>query len=96
MWTISKVFTEFVTVLLMFYVLFFGLKSYGIWAFQVALDVKNPPASAGVARDVGSIPGLGRSPGVGSGKLLQYYCLENAMDRGTWWAAGHGVTKSQT
>ena len=96
MWTISKVFTEFVTVLLMFYVLFFGLKSYGIWAFQVALEVKNPPASAGVARDVGSIPGLGRSPGVGSGKLLQYHCLENAMDRGAWWAAGLGGTKSQT
>ena len=48
--------------------------------------VKNLPASAGDARDVGSIPGLVRSPGVGNGNLLQYSCLENSMDRGVWWA----------
>ena len=58
--------------------------------------VKNPPANAGDARDVGSIPGSGRSPGEGNGNPLQYSCLENPMDRGAWWATVHGVTKSQT
>ena len=55
--------------------------------------VKNPPASAGDARDRDSIPGVGRSPGVGIGNPLQYSCLENSMDRGTWMATIHGVTK---
>ena len=41
------------------------------------------------------IPGLGRSRGEGNGNLLQFSCLENSMDRGAWWAAVHGVTKSQ-
>ena len=45
--------------------------------------VKNPPAKAG---DVDSVPGLGRSPGEGNGNPLQYSCLENPLDRGTWWA----------
>ena len=53
------------------------------WASQVALVVKNPPANAGDARDACSILGLGRSPGVGNGNLLQYSYLENSMDRGT-------------
>ena len=44
--------------------------------------------------DPGSIHGLGRSPGEGNGKPLQYSCLENPMDRGAWWAAVHGVAKS--
>ena len=48
------------------------------------------------SRDMGSIPGLGRSPGEGNGNPLQYYCLENPMDRGAWWAIVHGVTKIQT
>ena len=52
--------------------------------------VNNLPANAG---DMGSIPGLGRSPGEGNGKLLQYSCLENPMDRGDWQAIVHGVTK---
>ena len=52
-------------------------------------------ASAGDIRDVGSIPGLGRSSGEGNGKPLQYSCLENPMDRGAWWAIVHGVAKSQ-
>ena len=56
--------------------------------------IKNPRASAGGARDVGLIPGLGRSLGVGNGNLLQYSCLENPMDRGTWWATVRGVAKS--
>ena len=42
--------------------------------------VKNPPANAGDPRDVGSVPGSGRSPGVGNGNLLPYSCLENSMD----------------
>ena len=52
--------------------------------------IKNPPANAG---DSGSIPGLGRSPGEGNGNLLQYPCLENPMDRGTWRATVHGVQR---
>ena len=46
------------------------------------------------AEDPGSIPGLGRSPGEGNGKPLQYPCLENPMDRGAWWAAVHRISKS--
>ena len=46
--------------------------------------VKNLPANAGDARDMGSIPGSGRSPGVGNGNPLQFSCLENSMDRGAW------------
>ena len=57
--------------------------------------VKNSPASVGDAGDMGSIPGLGRSPGGGNVDLLQSSCLENPMDRGAWWAPVHGVTKSQ-
>ena len=48
------------------------------------------------AGDLGSIPGLRRSPGGGHGNPLQYSCLENPMARGTWRAAVHGVTQSQT
>ena len=48
------------------------------------------------ARDPGSIPGLGRSPGEGNGNPLQYYSLENPMDREAWQATVHGVAKSQT
>ena len=57
--------------------------------------VKNPPANAGDG-DAGSIPGLGRSPGGGHSNPLQYPCLENPMDRGTWQATVYGVTKSRT
>ena len=46
--------------------------------------------------DLDSIPGLGRSPGEGNGKSLQYSCLENPMDGGAWWATVHGLTKSRT
>ena len=48
------------------------------------------------AEDVGSIPGSGRSPGGGNGKTLQYSCLGNPMDRGTWQATVHRAAKSQT
>ena len=58
--------------------------------------VKNPPANARDVRDVGSIPGSGRSPGGGHGNPLQYSCLENPTDRGAWWATVHRVTKSRT
>ena len=49
--------------------------------------VKNPPAGAGDAVDVGSIPGSGRSRAEGSGSPLQYSCLGNFLDRGAWWVA---------
>ena len=55
--------------------------------------VKNPPASAG---DMGSIPGLGKSSGIGNHNPLQYPGLENPTDRGAWWATVHGVTESRT
>ena len=58
--------------------------------------VKNLLASAGDIRDMGSIPGSGRSPGEGHGNQPQYSCLENPMDRGAWWATVHGVTKGWT
>ena len=62
-------------------------------ATQVVPVVKNLPANAGDARDTGSIPGLGRSPGEGNGNPLRYSCLENPMDRRAWWAVIHGVAK---
>ena len=55
--------------------------------------VKNPPSSAGGVRYAGSIPGLGRYPGVGNGNPFQYACLENSMDSGSWKATVHGVTR---
>ena len=54
------------------------------------------PSSAGDARDEGSIPGSGRSPGKGNGNPLQYHCLENPMDRRIWWAPVCRVTKTRT
>ena len=59
---------------------------------QVALAVRNLSANAGVIRGKSSIPGLGRSPGGGHGTPLQYFCLENPMDRGAWWAPVYEVT----
>ena len=58
--------------------------------------IKNLPATVGNARDEGSIPGSGRSPGGGNGNPLQYSCVGNPMDRGVWGATVHGVAKSQT
>jgi len=63
---------------------------------MVALVVKNLPAKAGNVRDMGSVPGLGRSSRVGNGNPLQYSCLGNLMDRGGWCATAHGVAKSRT
>ena len=62
-------------------------------AFPCGSDGKESACNAGI---LGLIPGLGRSPGEGNGKLLQYSCLENFMDRGAWWATIHWIIKSQT
>ena len=59
-------------------------------AFQVALVVKNLPAKAGDTRDVDSIPGSERSPGVGNATPFQCSCLQNSMGGGAWWPAVHG------
>ena len=59
-------------------------------------DGAEDKASACNGGDLGSIPGLGRSPGEGNGNPLQYSCLKNPLDRGAWWATLHGVAKSQT
>ena len=55
--------------------------------------VKNPPANAGDAGDMGLIPGSGISPGGEHGNPLQYFCLENPMDRGAWWATVHCIAE---
>ena len=72
------------------------MKYYKSWDSQVALAVKNLTAIAGDVRDVGSVLGLGRSPGGGNGNSLLYSHLENLMDREAWWATVHRVTKSRT
>ena len=64
-------------------------------ASQVVLVVRILPANAGDLRDMGLIPGTGRSPRGGNSNPLQYSCLGNTMDRGAWWATVHGVPKSQ-
>ena len=63
------------------------------WSSLVAQRLK---ASACNAGDLGSVPGLGRSPGEGNGSPLQYSCLENPMDGGAWWVTVHGLAKSRT
>ena len=65
-------------------------------ASEVVLVVKNLPANAGDAREMGSIPGSRRSPGRGYGNPLQYSCLENPVDRVAWQATVLGVVKSWT
>ena len=74
----------------------FSRNTLGVESRLVALAVKNPPANAGDMRDVGLIPGSGKSPGGGNGKPLRCLCPENPTDRGAWWATVHGVAKSQT
>ena len=64
-----------------------------IWASQVVLVVKNPPANAGDFRDAGLIPGWERSPGGGHGNPLQYSCLENPVDRRAWQTTVLGVAE---
>ena len=70
------------------------MKLFGV--SQVALVVKNLPANAEDIRDMGSIPGSGRSPGEGNGNSLHYSCLENPMDRRAWQATVCGVTELDT
>ena len=62
----------------------------------MALVVKNPSTNAGDLKDVGLIPGPGRSPGEGHGNPLQHSCLESPLDRGAWWATVHRLAKSWT
>ena len=70
---------------------FISCKSFP--GFSGGSDGKESVCNAG---EPGSIPGWGRCPGGGNGNPLQFSCLENSMDRGTWWAIDHGVTKSWT
>ena len=58
--------------------------------------VKNLSANSGDARDAGSIPGSGGSPGEGNGNPLQYSCLRNPVDREAWQATVHGIAKNPT
>ena len=67
--------------------------NFSHWDSLVAQRIKRLPA---MLETPGSIPGLGRSPGERNGNPLQYYCLENPMDRGAWRATVHGVTDSRT
>ena len=62
----------------------------------MVLLVKNLPANAEGARNMGVIPGSGRSPREGNGNPFHYTYLENSMDRGAWWATVHRVIKSWT
>ena len=64
-----------------------------VMCFPGSSDDKGSVCDAG---DLSSIPGCGRFPGEGNGKPLQYSCLETLMDRGSWWATVHGISKSQT
>ena len=69
------------------------------WASQLVLVVKSWPANAGDLRDAGLIPGSGRFPGGGNGKLLQYSCLKNPMEKGVWQATvwvGHDWATKHT
>ena len=63
-------------------------------AVNAALVVKNPPANAGDVRGAGFNPWVGKILRGGHGNPLQYSCLENSMDRETWWATVHGIAES--
>ena len=67
-----------------------GVKVMDIKPSQMVTVVKNPPASAEDASDMGSIPGWGRQPAVGKGNSRQYSRLEESMDSGVWWATSMG------
>ena len=69
------------------------MRYYFNWGFPGSSAGKESACNAG---DPGSVPGLGRCPKEGIGYPLHYSCLENPVDRGSWWATVHGVTKSQT
>ena len=83
----------YITLISLMYLEF--ILAYMVWrASKVSLVVKNLPANAEDKRDAGSIPGSGRSPGVGNGNPLQYSCLGNPTGRGDWCAIVFGVTKN--
>ena len=63
--------------------------------FHVVLAVKNPPAHTGGLRDLGSVPGSGKFPGGGNGKLLQDFCLGNPVDRGAGWLQSVGSERAR-
>ena len=73
----------------------FNRKLY-VWVSWVVLVVKNLPVNAGDVRNTDLILGLGRFPRRSYSNLLQYFCLENPMDGGAWWATVLRVIKSQT
>ena len=72
----------------------FGLGPPTVMGFLGGAVVGNLPANAGDVGDSGSIPGSGRSPGVGNGNPLQDSCLGNLKEGGAWWATVPGVAKS--
>ena len=74
------------------------MEGFAIFGPLSGAVVKNLPADAGDARDLGLISGWGRFPGKGNGNSLQEYysCLGNPIDGGAWWATVHGITKSWT
>ena len=74
------------------HVWFFATPWIVAWA-SLVVSGKESACNAGVTGDAGLIPGLGRSPGGGNGNLCQYYCMENPMDRGAWWATVRGILK---
>ena len=87
---------DFVTVLIMF---MHNICTLTYDTFIISLGFpggSDDEESACSAGDLGSITGLGRSPGEGNGHPIQYLCLENSMDRGAWWAVVHGVAKCWT
>ena len=73
--------------------LLFGRKALTNLGFPGGSDGQETTCNVG---DLGSIPELEKFPGEGNGNPLQHSCLENSMDRGTWWAPVHGAAKSQT
>ena len=74
---------------------YIAIKRANCQAFTTT-QIKNLPANAGDARDAGSVPGSGRSPGEWNGNPLQYSCLENPKDGGDWRATASGVMKGGT
>ena len=86
----------FVSQMLSFQIFKTGKKIKPIHFTQDFPGGSDSKASAYNAGDPGLIPGSGRSPGEGDGNPVQYSCLENLMNRGTWYTTIHGVTKSQT
>ena len=90
------VFTEIYLIYIVYICIYIYTHTYIHNDFPGGTMVQDPPANAGDTGVAGLIPELGRSPGVGNGKLVQYSCLDSSIDRGAWWAIVHGVTKSQT